>query len=185
MKMRGRPLLVFVVVILFFTGFQSINAGNENDPELNDDRNDAHKSWDILSCWFHEHAMEKDVLCITLKMHELTRIGPSTYTIRFSCDQTLYEANASISLFGIPRFSLHVYNREHTEYAIKGNLDYQTHCITYKIPKDEFGQLRAGKELTNTFALARYDYSEWFNQYSILYNMLCDTVHGENYTIQY
>jgi hypothetical protein len=183
--MRGRPIAVFVVVILFLTGFQSINAGDENQPEIDDERNDAYRSWDILSSWFHEPTMEKSLLCITLKMHELTRIGPSTYTIRFSCDETVYEANASISLLGIPRFTLHVIDEEVTQYAIKGNLDFQSDCVTFKIPKDEYSDLRRGKHLTHTFAMARYDYSEWFNQYSIMYNMLCDTAHGENYIIKY
>lgn len=184
MKKGDRLLTILLAVLLLITGMQTIQAGDETQPEFKDTRNDSLKHWDILSGWFYEPTNNKEYLYVTIQMHALSRL-PSTYMVNFTIDATTYELNVCTIPLSIPQFQLVTKDQHTRTQIIKGNIDFEECTITFKLPKYSIPQLQSGTLLTKTHAASKFNIAQLFKQDSLIYTYITDAVYGSNYRIQY
>ena len=188
MKRGGLFSALLVASILLLPGAQLIKAGDETQPEFVDQWNDTLEYWDIISGWFQEIPDDKETLRITMRMHGFTRIGRSNLIIKFRCDDINYYLNATITIFGIPKSTIAMYDNYNDEWQttkVKANIDFYRNLITFKIPKTDCKNLHRGTIITDTSATASYFHCHILDQYPIIHNLMHDTVYGKNYKIRY
>ena len=181
MKQEAILGVLIVCGMLILPSIPVVDA-DEFHPECKDKRNDSLGQWDILCGWFSE---DHEQLYFTFKMHDLTPIGSSTYSVLFSCGSTKYQVNATIIAMGIPRFTLDRTDDYTERFPIKGYFDFEDNIIHIKIPKNLDDNFCQSTTIDNILATSRFHLCELFEYYSIPYSLFCDKVYGDTYTIHY
>lgn len=179
--MKKEIILEIIVVcgMLILSSIPIVDA-DKFQPECKDKRNDSLRHWDILTGWFSE---DHEQLYFTFKMHDLTPIGPATYSVLFSCGTTRYQVNATIIAFGIPLFTLDRTDDFTQRFQIKGYFDFEENIIHIKIPKNIDDKFCQPTTIDNILATSRFHLCELFQYYSIPYSLFCDKVYGDAYTL--
>jgi hypothetical protein len=186
MKILKKHFLIFFIIgMLVLINIQPVIVCDENNPEINDDRNDTFKYWDIIKGWFQENHLRMELFCITIMVHELSPMFSSVCLVYWECKNIKYQVQVNITSFRVPKFSAKIFDTQWKNYKITGNCNYEDNTITFKFPKNEIGFLSQGDKLTNITANLFHPYCYFLNDNSLIYPLLNDEAHGRDYKIQY
>jgi hypothetical protein len=198
------------IIICFFLGaivlFPTISAGNEDNPEFEDDIGDVvyleeqinplfnlfFKNIDIVSGWFYEKSEDPDTLYVALKMNNLRLpYFMVVYGVVWEFNGNYYGCGLRTHSKGDYFDEIVVYYDEQGEHmdTIPGivSFDTQSNIITISVPKDIVGDLQPGDKISSFYAnalLRKRDESPVQG----VWNILADRVQAsqfKSYTIQY
>lgn len=131
-------------------------AGDEQNPEIEDETGDAFGYIDIESVWFYEKQDEPNILYISMKIFNSTETRfQQTFAVFWSLRNIKYAVSLHLgfSFDEWMKFNSGIYRRR-TYNRVNGTYDFDTGVITWKIPKAIIGNPEKGDVLTGTWSNA-------------------------------
>lgn len=147
----------------------TVNAGDEENPEITDEIGDAFGNIDINSVWFWEKSEDPDYLFVCMKINEprLNKIQ-QTFAVFWEYNTEIYACGMFIGLhfLGYEFWDAGAYINNAPgggpEYHVidEGTYNTSTGIITWRIPKEIIGDPNPGDVLTKTWsnAFQRYGF---------------------------
>jgi hypothetical protein len=188
--------------MLSITG--TVSAGDEENPEIEDNGRDIFGSFsflpqflfrhiDIESAWFYEENTETDYLYTSLKVTNL-RYGfiRAIYSIHWEYNGEHYISGLHTHTNGIFEVYLAGSNNDFVE--VEGTFNEDTNIITWKIPKTNIGNPKQGDVLTSTYAwtalrLVNQELNDKISDGELVKDaapfIQSEYEYGKDYTIQY
>ena len=195
--MKKRILGIFVCMLLIITILPmtgTVMAGDEENPEIEDEAGDALGYLDVLSAWFYENPDEPNYLYAAIKLRKPSSVIPlQSLIIRWKFNGEIFASALFIGL-GIPWLDFkvgHVHNNIIDETIISGSFNKSKNFILCKIPKSAIGDPQPGDILTNTRShcfSCLFGFNEQFFKniaFLRLYDHAPDDGYGKDYIIQY
>ena len=203
--MNKKIIGIFVCMLISIVVFPfSVSAGDENNPEFEDEKDDIiifeeyysyflnkfFKSVDIISGWFFEESDSPDIIYISLKMGNLRlpRLF-GIYAVVFVYNGTYYACGLRTHSKGDYFYELVGYidgQGEHYKNLIGiSSFDTESNIITWAVPKELIGNPQPGESIGSFYAnafLRTKDEQIIFDTPNILADRVYSTNH---YTIQY
>ena len=150
--------LLIMMLMISITLTIGVPAGDEQNPEIEDEKGDAFGYIDIESVWFYEKPEEPDVLYVCMKINNASY---TTFQQTFAVFWEYKNVKYAISLhLGFTFKNWSKYNsgiygkRDYTNSLIEGDYDFDTGIITWKIPKENIGNPEKDNALTGIWSNA-------------------------------
>lgn len=169
--MKKKMMAIFVCMLLIVIVHQtavSVQAGDEENPEIEDTTGDARPYLDIEKAWFYEDPEKPQYLYTTIKIRQPSDIVPkqhlvvswemngkhyaSMLAIGYNFDQWFYYA----AYAGKTHF-----DGRYNETIINGEFNKEEGTITCEIPKSAVGNPQPGDVLTNTWSQCFQRFGFW------------------------
>ena len=137
-------------------------AGDEENPEIEDNRRDIFGSFsflpqfffghiDIESAWFFEQSTEPDYLIVSLKVTNLRyRYLRAIYSVHWEYNGEYYSTGLHTYSKGV--FEAYLAGKDNDRVECEGTFNENKNIVTWKIPKTAVGNPEPGEVLTSTFA---------------------------------
>lgn len=194
-------MLCFFLISIMFSSL--VYAGDEQNPEIEDETGDAFGYIDIESVWFYEKQDEPDILYISMKIYNSSETRfQQTFAVFWSFKNIKYAVSLHLgfSFDEWTQFNSGIYRRRSYS-RINGTYDFDTGIITWKIPKTNIGNLEKDDVLTETWSnafrrlgfIGRIGFTRYILD-SIIFRIFGNNMwdyapekgtYGRNYTIEY
>jgi hypothetical protein len=157
----SKKIIILSILVLLTTSFVTspVIAGDENDPEIQDESGDT--IWnhlDIISAWFYETPDEPEFLFISMEVNNINSVWMgAAYLVEFTSEKGRYASSAMLGSYVDVKWRCGDYsNGANTKIsdlsACEGSFSRSVNTLTWKIPKSQVGNLKAGDVLTHTRA---------------------------------
>jgi len=160
--MLMKKIIIILTSFLLFTPFFVMGnvVGIDDPPEITDDINDTDlPNLDIESAWFYENPDEPEYLYTAIKLQSLNVKMSACISISWSfngkeyvCGFDIYSWKENVFRSGDPKRA--TYWQWTSMPECEGQTDFDTHIITWKIPKENIGSPTQGDVLSETRAAA-------------------------------
>ena len=168
--MQKKIICILVSMLLISTTLPiagTVLAGDEENPEIEDETGDARAYLDIEKVWFHEDKDKPDILYTTIKLDKPSYIAPKQHlTVHWVMNGEHYSSGLTIGYDFDQWFlfyaieGLTYFGEEYNQTIITGKLNKKEGSITCEIPKSAIGNPEPGDVLTKT-------YSECFQRFGL------------------
>lgn len=149
-------MLCFSLISIIFSS--TIYAGDEKNPEIQDETGDAFGYIDIESVWFYEKQEEPNILYICMKIFNSSEtLFQQTFAVFWSYKNVKYAAGLHLgfSFDEWMKFNSGISRRRDLDYnRINGTYDFENGTITWMVPKAFIGNPEEGDILTDTWSNA-------------------------------
>jgi len=147
---------LLIATILPITG--TVFAGDEEDPEIEDETGDAFGYLDIESVWFYEKPEDPDVLYVCMKINNASYTTfQQTFALFWEYKNVKYAVSLHLG-FSYKNWSHYssgvLGRRDYINSPIEGDYDLLTGIITWKITKENIGNPQKDDVLTDTWSNA-------------------------------
>ena len=157
--MKRKIVGIILMLILISSSLTlSVNAGSEENPEIEDETGECHRSIDIESAWFFEKPDEPGYLYVNMKLtnYKIFRIGlGQDFSVNFKINNESYHVTHQ---FPVVVYPLSYYTLTHEirnvsitwdDYLINGHVNKIKGIISCKVPKSLIGNPESGDLVTH------------------------------------
>lgn len=157
--MRKKSICLFICFVLLSLIFSSmVPAGDEQNPEIEDEIGDAFGYIDIVSIWYYEKEETPEVLYISMKINEPSEtIFQQTFAAFWSFKNVKYSVSLHLgfSFENWTKYNSGIYRRSDLgNNRVNGTYDFDSGIITWAVPKEFIGSPQMGDVLTGTWSNA-------------------------------
>jgi len=166
-----KKYLISLIVCFLVVGLipQLVNAGDPNNPEITDPKNDVLlfgqfasplanrflKHMDILSAWFSEKPDEPTILYLTLQLQDVKKIRlMGIYGVDWYYDGLEYAAILIFEHGKENASGIQIQGTHFTPINDFYTIHEENNTITWAIPKETIGNVTPGDSLTSPVAIA-------------------------------
>ena len=150
--MKRKIVGIILMLILISSSLSlCVEAGSEENPEIEDETGECHRSIDIESAWFFEKPDEPEYLHVNMKLanYKISRIGRD-FRVYFKINNETYYVTLLFPVI----YPLSYYTLTHEirngsrvwydDYFIYGHVNKINSIISWKVPKSLIGNPEAG-----------------------------------------
>ena len=207
--MKKRIWTIIVCMLLISTILPiagTVLAGDEENPEIEDEEDNIFDYIDAVSGWFYEKEDESEYLYVSLKLVDLTEHIGTVYAIHWKYNDVHYDVGLHNGIF-IPRITEKHWSCNYYEpspiwfwrevpigtwnsSSCSGSFDVDTEIITWKIHKNCIGNPQPGNELIRPHIFTAHRISKiglipFIGPISYQLSDATSMYESKNYTIQY